>query len=497
MAAAKSRLTHKKTQPEVNAPVPLAELLKSKSREDLVTLIEKMLEKNPGLHVLIETSSIVQTEKSINLSIYQKQIDRAFLLRDTVDIEEALIDIIGEASDLHESGDWQNGGQLYQLLLEELINTYDDDLLSIDHNGDIISVVQNMAEGLADCLGEIENTDEERRKSWLQTLLEGRFKEIDLGGMGFADGAWEGILEHANENEWVWINACIRQKIQDYQGHNWQQEALVSLLVEQAEHVGDRETKQNIIEELGTPQQKVFLWAELGKWDAAIALAKQEFTNLPGLVSQLADKLLEANLPELALKYFLGEREKIGMNWRSDDWLEKYYYKFGTTAESIEWTLKGFERSPSLAQYLKLKKLHPKKQAWNSLQKKLFQLLEEKGNYDIWIDIMLAEKNLDRAIALLENLNSYNRFSKLVQVAKIAEKENPQAAIGIYQLVVTDFIVSKKRSAYQNSITYLKIIRSLYESTKQESHWTSYISTLRTTYPTLRALQEELSKAKL
>jgi hypothetical protein len=493
--AAKSRLTHKKTQPEVNAP--LAELLKSKSREDLVTLIEKMLEKNPGLLVLIETSSIVKTGKSINLAIYQKQISRAFLLRDTLDIEEALINLIGEASDLHESGDWQNGGQLYQLLLEELINAYDDDFLNIDHDGDIISVVQNVAEGLADCLGEIENTDETRRKSWLQTLLEGRFKDIDLGGMGFADGAWEGILDHANANEWAWINACIRQKIPAYQGNQWRQEALISLLVEQAEHVGDRETEQNVIEELGTPQQKVFLWAEMGKWEAAIALAKQEFTSFPGLVSQLADKLLEAKLPELALKYFLEERDKSGTNWRSDDWLEKYYYKYGTTAEAIEWTLKGFERSPSLALYLKLKKLHPKKQEWNSLQKKIFQFLEKKRSYDIWIDIMLAEKNLDRAIALLEKLSPYHRFSKLLQVAKIAEKEKPQAAIGIYQMVVTDFIVSKKRSAYQNAVHYLKIIRSLYESTKQKSQWTSYISTLRTTYPTLRALQEEFSKAKL
>jgi uncharacterized Zn finger protein len=226
-------------------------------------------------------------------------------------------------------------------------------------------------------------------------------------------------------------------------------------------------------------------------------LAKKEFTTLPGLAFELADKLLEANLPELALEYVLGEQKKGGISWRDDDWLEDYYCKFGTTAEATEWSMKGFGRLPNLARYLKLKELHPKKRVWNSLQKELFQQLEEKRSYNIWIDIMLAEDSLDRAIALLEKLSPYNRLSKLVQVAKIAEKEKPQAAIGIYQMVVTDFIASKNRSAYQNSVTYLKIIRSLYESTEQQSHWTSYISTLRTTYPTLRALQEELSKAKL
>jgi hypothetical protein len=497
MAAAKSRLTHKKTQPKINASSPLAELLKSKSREDLVTLIGKMLEKEPSLFLLLETSSIIQLGKPINLSVYQKQIDRAFVLRDMYDIADALRDLVDAASDLHESGDWHNGGQLYQLLLEESINVYDDDFLAIDHDGDIASVIQDMTEGLADCLGEVENIDQTIRESWLQTLLDGKLKDIDLGGMCFAEGAWEGILEHANEEEWIWIKATIRQKIQVSQGQQWQREQLVHLLTEKANQAGDQGTEQNIIEELGSPKQKVFLWVEQGKWDAAIALAKKEFTTLPGLAFELADKLLEANLPELALEYVLGEQKKGGISWRDDDWLEDYYCKFGTTAEATEWSMKGFGRLPNLARYLKLKELHPKKRVWNSLQKELFQQLEEKRSYNIWIDIMLAEDSLDRAIALLEKLSPYNRLSKLVQVAKIAEKEKPQAAIGIYQMVVTDFIASKNRSAYQNSVTYLKIIRSLYESTKQQSHWTSYISTLRTTYPTLRALQEELSKAKL
>jgi uncharacterized Zn finger protein len=475
---------------------PLAEFLKPKSRAELETLIEKMLEQSPSLLSLLETQSATSNPskaKSINLSAYQQQITRAFRSREMHSMASALNKIVKVAEGFFSSGNWQDSGRLYQLLLQESIDSYDENVMEVDHDGEVGCVIQDMAAGLTNCF--VNPMDEPLRESWLKTLLDATFQDIDLGGMDFAAGAWEGLLDCAQDHDWGWIEATIRQKIKQHHGSQWAQDTLVELLSEQLMHIGDEDGADDIIEELGSSSQKVFLWARQGQWDAAIALAKASFKTKPGLVYQLADMLLEADQSKLALKYVLSEDPNT--NWKRDEWLENYYGRFGTRKEAIEASMKGFQKSPSLARYLKLKELHPKKQDWKPLQGKLFDQLETTNNFELWIDIMLSEGDLDRAIELLGELRPSRRFSKLVAVAQIAATEKPKAAIEIYQMLVADFIASKTRSAYQSAVVYLKKIRSLYESTKQKSQWDPYIASLRSSYPTLRALQEELTIAKL
>jgi uncharacterized Zn finger protein len=475
---------------------PLAEFLKPKSRAELETLIEKMLEQSPSLLSLLETQSATSNPskaKSINLSAYQQQITRAFRSREMHSMASALNKIVKVAEGFFSSGNWQDSGRLYQLLLQESIDSYDENVMEVDHDGEVGCVIQDMAAGLTNCF--VNPMDEPLRESWLKTLLDATFQDIDLGGMDFAAGAWEGLLDCAQDHDWGWIEATIRQKIKQHHGSQWAQDTLVELLSEQLMHIGDEDGADDIIEELGSSSQKVFLWARQGQWDAAIALAKASFKTKPGLVYQLADMLLEADQSKLALKYVLSEDPNT--NWKRDEWLENYYGRFGTRKEAIEASMKGFQKSPSLARYLKLKELHPKKQDWKPLQGKIFDQLEATKNFELWIDIMLSDGDLDRAIELLGELRPSHRFSKLVAVAQVAATEKPKAAIEIYQMLVADFIASKTRSAYQSAVVYLKKIRSLYESTKQKPQWDSYIASLRASYPTLRALQEELTIAKL
>jgi uncharacterized Zn finger protein len=84
-----------------------------------------------------------------------------------------------------------------------------------------------------------------------------------------------------------------------------------------------------------------------------------------------------------------------------------------------------------------------------------------------------------------------------LEVARAAEKEHPQAAIALYQELAERAIGNRSRGAYQQAVDYLKRAKKLAGTLNGEAKWQSYLQSLRARYPTLRALQEELSKARL
>ena len=488
-------LTYVEDGDRVRVIPPLAELLKSRSREELVKLIGQMLEQSPNLIDLMEVSVVSQDNQAIDLSSYRRQAKRAFQLEKMRAMVAALKPIMVAAHTLVESGHWHDGGNLYQLLLEESIDAYDDEVSQVDYDGEVGCVIQDMAAGLSSCLEEAVEDEEETRTFWLTTLLNAVFKDIALGGMDFAAGAWDGLVESANEEDWEWIEAMIRQKIQEFRGSSWAQESLVDLLGDRPQRANDERSSQALIEELGTPSQKIFLWAEQGKWAESIELAKVKFINAPGLVFQLADALLAAGAGVMALEYVLAVQDQVS-EWKYEEWLAAYYVEMGDTGAGLEWALKVFRRSPSLARYQKLKALSPKKNEWKVLRAQMFELLESRSLFGVWVDILLSEEDLDRAIEVLGRVKQ-ERVSQIFQVAQVVAQKNPTAAIGLYQMLVTELILNKSRSSYQQAIPHLKVMKSLYEGMEKRSDWDSYIIKLSNTYPTLRALQEELKKAKL
>ena len=225
-------------------------------------------------------------------------------------------------------------------------------------------------------------------------------------------------------------------------------------------------------------------------------MAQKAFTTLPGLVIRFADALLAA-VPEKALQYMLGEVEKSQNAWHYSKWLGAYYGTYGDTESAIEWALKRFRDSPTLELYLTLKRLSGKLGNWDTFQAEVLEILDSKKFVSVAIQVAVVEEDFDRAIALLNNSNLYNRQEQVLAVALAAEKTKPELAIELYETVVTTLILNKNRPSYKQATKHLLRIRSLYEGIDMQSSWSIYIKQLRDTYPTLKALQEELQKAKL
>jgi hypothetical protein len=196
-------------------------------------------------------------------------------------IAEDLADLEQAADQLFQQGDWLNAGMLYQMLLEESTNHYDYEVQDIDYDGEVGVVIQEIAEGLDNCLAAAQNLDAAIRKSWLTTCLEAYLKDLELGGIDFAAGAIDAVLSWATEADWVWLEQRIREEISQLGPRDrWAKDSLVKLLAAQHSQDGDNQTANAIIHELGSAEQRAFVLIEEGKFTEAIALAEENFTHL-------------------------------------------------------------------------------------------------------------------------------------------------------------------------------------------------------------------------
>jgi uncharacterized Zn finger protein len=492
-------LTYVQAPDRFQVILPLKELLQSHSRDDLVQLIEQMLRQAPDLLAIVEMSAASGQAQPIALATYRKQAERALSGNRARDMAESLKLLAQVAHKLLQAQDWRNAGALYHLLLEESVASYGWDMCEIDYDGDVAVVVQDITEGLVACLAAAATLATVTRQAWLTTLLDATLKDIELGGRDFAYSAQEGLIEYATDAEWQELAALIRTEITVAQRNphsEWEREALVGLLADRLEHTGQTESSQNLIHELGSPKQQAFLLVEQGQFDAAIAIAQQHFTQSPGLVHQLADALIAAKVPEQALQYILNQPADQHSSHRNN-WLANYHLHYSDPATALIWQRKVFEQAPTLAKYQQLQTLAHTTGTWKTLKPEILQQLEVQKQIPQLIEIALHEQDIDRALALVLQLPGGQTVAQTLNVAAAAEKLKPEAAIVLYRKIIADVIARKNRSAYQEAVRYLETVKSLYESLQQTARWQIYIKEIRAKYPTLRALQEELTKAKL
>jgi uncharacterized Zn finger protein len=73
----------------------------------------------------------------------------------------------------------------------------------------------------------------------------------------------------------------------------------------------------------------------------------------------------------------------------------------------------------------------------------------------------------------------------------------PDEAIRLFKSVVKRLIDGRGRENYQQATVYLARVRQLYRKQEREPEWQEYITNLRNSNKSLRALKEELYKREL
>ncbi|MGH9841556.1 MAG: hypothetical protein ACREEM_22625 [Blastocatellia bacterium] len=474
---------------------PLDKLLAQSGKEELIEIIKAIVKREPAMKEVVDLAMAApKPGKPMNVSVYRKQARRTMGIESPEAIENGLKDLRDAAARLAKSGDWLNAGAIYHVALDEAVDGYDDDVHSMDRNGDICIVMDELAEGLGKAL-EKSRADARTRWDWIETMLEARLADIELGGIDLAPSAYEAVLKFANDAEWTQVEERLRGKAAH--SRDWKRGCLIRFLVEGLERRNRADKADELIRDLGTPEQRTYLLIREGKIAEAMKMIKKLLVNAPGLVTNFADALLAAGAKKEALALVL---EQGRDHWMNKDWLAKYYRAHGSPQEAIEAQQKVFLDSPSVESYKSLCEVSRKARRWEAVRADALAELESKGKFGVLIEVALHEKDVARALELLpleDRTPGWGDHDHRWEVARAAEKSHPQAAIKLYQELAERDMGHRSRDSYRYAAEHLQRAKKLAERIGGQNEWEAYLAALRARHPTLRALHDELLKARL
>jgi uncharacterized Zn finger protein len=472
---------------------PSYERLSEKSEEELILLIQEMLKREPDLERLLDLPLQPDPGSPLDLDAFRRQIDFILLdeFPDPAELAFEIVAIAETADRFAAEANWIATGAIYHLILSKIIPTYDQ---LYDEDGDISSVVQQCAAGLGHCLTE-STPDPSTRQSWFDALLEAEFMNIQMGGIDLAYPAGEVLVEHATEEEWNRIEKRVREKITSMNDRysRWGRESLVTFLGQRLMRTGRETMVTDLIFELGSAEQQAFELVRLGQLGEAISIAREHFVDLPGLVLQFANALVEAGGILEAVAYITSQLEtRSRAHYFS--WLAQSAEKQQDPETAMKWRLSLFHESAKLENYMTLRAVAQRLNSWISLRPELIEKLEADQHWDLLIVIALEEGEVTRAIELLPHQRWAHHD---LQVAKAAESNHPQAALEIYYREVDRLIEARGRGNYQEAAAILQRVKKLYNQQNSHSKWEQFLTELRQHNARLPALMDELNKAGL
>jgi uncharacterized Zn finger protein len=308
----------------------------------------------------------------------------------------------------------------------------------------------------------------------------------------------------------------------------WHNRSIIHFLatLKQAEHFSD----EDLLEEYrksGLYKELVEKLLQLGRENEALGNAQATLTESRD-VTWFAEQLLKSGEAwrEQALRFVETRLEEVGqaLQGKRQDftgertvdtyrgWLGEKYSIYGRPQQALKIELARFQASPDTTTYRAVRSAAQiagqPEDAWSDLRPRLIQTLEQQSRWGALVSIFLDEGEVGHALSALaemergsgRTLPGYgHRYYSVpgdyrIQVAKAAEEDYPGEAIRLYKSVIQQLIDGRGRENYQQAIGYMMRIRMLYQKQGQEPEWQSYITNLRNSNKSLRALKEELDK---
>jgi uncharacterized Zn finger protein len=466
--------------------------LSNLSKEELIQLVGDLVNRDPKLKSVVNLSQAApRAGKAMNVSAYRAQAKRAMASQSHNTMRRELKALRETAQRLAKAGDQLNAGAIFHAALDEATKGYDEVAWEIDYDGHICIEVDGLAEGLGKCL-QTAQADAPTRWQWIEALLQAEYKDRELGGVDFAPSANDALLKFANDEEWQKIEAIIRNKI--HRGSGWDRESWVHFL---SARLSKQSNKDDLIRELGTPQQQADLLIRKRKFDEALTVLRDVVRGFPGLLKRFADALLTAGAKTQALQ-LVEETTKDSRNRSTAyEWLVNYYEKHGSLEQIVDAQLELFLTYPNFAAYQKLAEKSRQLGNWNPMRAAAMKVVEANKNHFLLMDIFLYEGNLKAALELWPKAQWGWGVNYELKLAQACEKEMPKKALEIYLKMVERLINARSRENYKQAAQYLKKVRKLYETLDAKEEWSKYITALRVKYSALRALKEELEKARV
>ena len=511
--------------------------LSTKSREELLNLLEQLVQRQPDIEPLVELlvelplATTTQEKKrpgrgrepTLDPSTIRSRVDSAFYnagegwgAAGRVAAELDPLCDIGKS--FAEAGEWANAQVVYATVAEETVIQYEE----LHDEGQVSWILSKCAAGLVACLNaqptlpRKERLEAEEREELLTTLFDLWKFGHNYGGIGVDIPA--AIAGNATAHERKRIETWLREEMRPEQDSSskWYNPRIVDFVVilRQAGHCSDEDMLEEY-RKAGLYKELTEKFLQLDRANEALGVAQANLTESRD-VTWFAEQLLQLDeaWPEQALAFvetrlkevepaLLGKPQDFTSAHIVDTyrrWLSEKYLLHGKTRQALDMELARFQASPGDTTYRSVRSaaqlVGQPEVVWSGLRPRLIQTLEQQRRWGALVTIYLDEGEVGQALAALAEMeHAPNHYQ--AQVAEAAEKTYPDDAIRLYKRVVQTLIDGRGRESYQQAAGYLTRIRLLDQKQARESEWHAYITNLRNSNKSLRALKEELDKRNL
>lgn len=476
-------------------------VLEKRTKDELIVLIKQMVARQPEMEMILETSLPTEGKHhtEIDIESYRRRAAAAFrYVRHEwgveMDIAAELNSVVELGKGFADRGDYISAAKVYQTVSQEVLSHYE---MFHDEEGELGSVVNNCVEELGQCLAGVGN-DTAIREMILHALFDIYRFDVDFGGVCLSDEVPDIILKHASPEEHCtvagWVRAAMPPVKKDSWNDNWHHKEYGGFLLELEKETLDDEGYLCICRETGRLEDMVERLLTLGRRDEAIAETEKagDYDML-----QLADIFVAHRQSETA-EHLMVERTKTTKDTRILDWLKTRYKERGAISAALVLAQRLFQMRAEFSNYLEVRALAQKCGNWEKLRVQLLSEIANHKEYNLLTKIYLDEDEIDRALETVKRTEVCALGNNLqVEVARAAEKTRPNAAIKIYLELADALINVRGRDNYRQACAFLSRARNLYQRLGREETWTHYILALRERNRSLRALMEELSKARI
>jgi uncharacterized Zn finger protein len=189
-------------------------LLGQCSKPELISLIKRMLRREPDLEMMLET--VGKQKGTINLETYRRKVNKAFEEggREWGDIYEVvgkLSDIKEIADEFAEKQDYNNVVAIYEFIIQGVIQDYYR-FQDQDEDGELTIFINDCIETLEKLLAQVkENAN--LRERMLRMLYDVDYFNTKSGGIGLGEDAPDVILRQATAQERLIVAGWVRNQI--------------------------------------------------------------------------------------------------------------------------------------------------------------------------------------------------------------------------------------------------------------------------------------------
>ncbi len=510
-------LTYIHKPKEFSARQSAAELLADLSREDLLALTTKLLERQPDLYDWVQAALAVPARseskkprrKAVDDQVYRRQIRNILHSLDGMRASEAYWRVGGLAEELEEvaenamkfldHGDAETALAILLALLDEAHDAFD---YIDDSDGELSSFLDGLGQPLAEAILSLEMSQVERAKL-VQTL-----KKLDkhLGGYG-VEGA-VGIALQAAEYGWDDVPAKARsvpiaeedEEDEDDYDEEYGDESADGYwrspsgdLTEAKLNVLNRQGKTDdylaLCQKAGKHLRYALKLCEIGRVPEALQFAPEHLATADETL-QLAEKLRDLKRVDEAVAIAERGLTLAPPKARLGAWLGPIQESRGRTREAFDAFLASFAEQPSLETYKTLKRLAAS--TWDKSRAQVMGVLEKSHSAQTLAEVYLFEEEWDEAIKVASKRDAWYALVAVVADGVIAHR--PEWVIQVSVKQAEDLVARTQSKYYRHAAEWLARAKKAYSQLERTSEWRTFLEQYKEKYKRRPALQAELKR---